>query len=79
MVGYPRYTANGISFETLFNPAIGYGQQVELKSILDPACGTFVVYYLDYDLECQAPDGPWFTHVKATAPKFFVLPQKAPG
>lgn len=71
MVGYPRYTANGLSFKSLFNASIGYAQRVQVESILTPACGTFVVVYMDYDLEVQEPNGPWFMNVEAVPQGYY--------
>lgn len=75
MVGYPAYTDRGIKVKTEFGTGIGYAAKVQVKgSQLEQANGIWVVYYLDYDLECQAPDGPWFTNLElgfpATTPIF---------
>ena len=69
MVGYPTYTDRGIKIRTEFNTAIGYASLVQVQgSQLTNANGTWIVYYLDYDLECQAPDGPWFTNLELGNP-----------
>ena len=73
MVGYPSYTSNGISVRTLYNPSIGFGAKISLKSILTPAEKIWVVYYLDYDLECQEPGGPWFTNLEAVEPGYTIV------
>lgn len=66
MVGYPSYTQTGIRVRTEFTTAIGYGTTVQVKnSQLENANGNWVVYYLDHDLECQSPNGPWFTNLEA--------------
>lgn len=77
MVGYPRFTANGVEVEVLFTPSIGYGQKIQIKGIITPANQTWVVFYLDYDLECQAPDGPWFMRLQAAPPGFVAV--SSPG
>lgn len=65
MVGYPAYTQTGIRVKNEFTTAIGYATTVQVKdSSIPNANGTWVVYYLDHDLECQAPDGPWFTNLE---------------
>lgn len=65
LVGYPSYASNGIQFVTLFNPSIGFGQKVQVKSSLEQACGTWTVYGLDHDLETMTPNGQWFSTVQA--------------
>lgn len=61
MVGYPAYNQAGIEVTTRFDPAVRYGGQVEVKSDLTPACGTWTVVNLDYALEAEVPKGKWFT------------------
>lgn len=70
MKGYPTYTAYGISVETLYNPSIGFGQQVQVQSSLQAACGTWAVYGLSHHLQCEVPDGAWFSTVLCYNPKF---------
>lgn len=68
MVGYPAYTSKGIMLKTIFNPAIGYGSRISVKSILTPACGEWIVYSLNHDLDAQVPNGQWFTSIEAAPP-----------
>lgn len=76
MVGYPTYTATGLKLKTLYESDIGYGTQVQVQSSLTQANGTWTVTYLDYDLECQAQNGPWFTNLEVVAPQqFLTVPQ----
>lgn len=78
MVGYPAYTQQGIKVRTEFDATIGYGTTVQIKdSSVQNANGTWIIYYLDYDLECQAPNGPWFTNLEMAAPGYPVLPQQS--
>jgi len=70
MKGYPTYTAYGISVETLYNPSIGFGQQVKVQSSLQAASGTWAVYGLSHHLESEMPDGKWFSTVLCYNPKF---------
>ncbi len=78
MVGYPSYTAQGIRVQTEFTSAIGYGTTVIVRgSALDAANGTWIVYYLDYDLECQAENGPWFTNLEMASPDYPVVAQSS--
>jgi hypothetical protein len=66
MVGYPRFTEQAIAFDTLFNPAIGFGGSVQVQSLLTPACGKWTVYQMSYHLQSETPNGAWFTHVECT-------------
>lgn len=73
LVGYPTYTGNGIGFICRYNPSIGFGAMVEVKSSLTPACGKWVVYYLAYELESETNGGVWFTRVEAAEPGYVVV------
>lgn len=65
MKGYPSYTSKGIMVGTLFNPSIGYGGKITVKSSLEPANGEWVVYKLDHDLDSLVPKGAWFSNIEA--------------
>lgn len=75
LVGYPRYTSQGVAFRCEFTPSIGFGSQVELDTSITPAKGTWNIYKLTYDLECQEPDGHWFLDIEAARPGIQVIPQ----
>lgn len=70
MKGSPTYTAYGIAIETLYNPSIGFGGKIKVESFLPAACGEWAVYSLDHALDCELPDGAWFSTVLAYNPKF---------
>jgi hypothetical protein len=70
MKGYPTYTAYGISVETLYNPSIGFGQQIQVQSRIQAASGTWAVYGLSHHLESEMPNGNWFSTVLGYNPKF---------
>ena len=72
---YPKYTGVGISFRTVYNPSIGFGSKIKMKTSLTPAAGIWIVKNLVYDLESEMPDGKWFTDVEAAAPGFVVVTQ----
>lgn len=61
MVGYPAYTNSGITVETVFNPNIQAGCQIQVQSILTPANGLWSTYSVTHDLASELADGPWFT------------------
>jgi hypothetical protein len=69
MVGYPTYTSNGVFLRTLFNPSMGLGTNIEIKTDLKLPCdGNWVVYGLNHHLDCLVPRGRWFSDIQA-APK----------
>lgn len=68
MIGYPTYTANGLSVKTLFNPSIGLGTKIKIDSSLTPACGEWVVYKIDHHLETKVTRGEWQSILLAAPP-----------
>lgn len=68
MVGYPRYNQAGLEVTTLFDPAITFGGTVTVKSDLTPACGTWIVTDMIYNLETEVPNGKWFCTLTVTRP-----------
>jgi hypothetical protein len=70
MIGFPAYTAYGILLRSIFNPSVGFGQKIQVKSSLKPACGTWAVYGLDYSLDSNVPNGKWEMMISAYNPKF---------
>jgi len=65
LVGYPRFNSLGVDIVTLWQPALAYGQNIEVQSSITPACGTWNIHYLEYDLECETPNGRWFCNIMA--------------
>ena len=86
MVGYPTHTDNGISVTTLFNPAIRFGDTINVKSILANTAGAnptnpdgqnnisgyWNVFNLSHELESETPNGKWFSTIDCT---LFTRPQ----
>lgn len=70
LVAYPSFTAQGIGLKTLYNPAIGFGGQIQVQSSLTPASGTWAVTRLDYELDSLVPNGSWFCNIEAFNPKY---------
>lgn len=70
MIGYPTYTAYGIALRTIFNPSIIFGQKIKVESRLQPACGEWSIYQMDYDLEALVPRGKWEIAMMAYNPKY---------
>lgn len=70
MKGYPTWTGYGLNVDTIYNPSIGFGGKIRVQSSQQPACGEWVVYGLNHHLECEMPDGAWFSMVLGYNPKY---------
>ena len=77
MVGSPSFLPGGVSIKSLFNPALRNGETFQVKSILTPACGTWMSQNLTHDISSQTPGGPWFTTIQAILPGGSPLPNAA--
>lgn len=62
LVGFPSYNDKGVSFSTLFNPSLRVNGPVNLQSASTPSNGVWHPFNITHDLECQFPDGRWFSH-----------------
>jgi hypothetical protein len=69
MIGYPTYSNIGIGLKTLYNPAIQWGMQVQVKSSLNVAKlnGMWTVFNIVHTLESQVFGGRWDTEMQAMA------------
>lgn len=70
MIGYPSYTAQGISLATEWNPAIRFGSTIRVTSDQKPACGLWALYTLEHDLDSKNPHGPWLSRMGCYNPNF---------
>ena len=68
LIGYPGFNQQGIAVNTLFNPNVVFGGEIQIQSSITPACGTWRVYAIDHDLSCEMPGGPWFSRILAGPP-----------
>lgn len=64
MVGYPRFTQNGIVLQFLYTPSLTFGQTLQVQSSLGAANGKWAVAAVTHDLAAEMPGGPWFTTVE---------------
>jgi hypothetical protein len=64
MIGYPRYTSQGVAVRMVFNPNILFGGQIQLQTSLMAAQGNWYVNKVSYDLAAQIVNGPWFTDIE---------------
>ena len=76
MIGFPSYTQQGIKVSNLFDPRIVQGGQVEVRSSLKRASGTWNVGQIDLALDQLVPKGEWSTTAWCYNPNF---PQPLPG
>jgi len=66
MIASPAFTQFGVQASTLYNPLIRAGGKVAVKSVVQPATGTWYVYLVSHDLETETPGGKWHTHFEAS-------------
>ena len=67
MVGYPFFQQAFVLVRVLYNPAVKYQGKVQIQSDLTPACGTWKVNRLEYQLEAMMPHGKWFMLLECIA------------
>jgi len=62
MVGYPAAVPGYIVVKKLFDRAVPYASQVTVQSDIQRACGSWTVWYVNYELENYLmPHNRWFT------------------
>jgi hypothetical protein len=66
LVGWPTKTHVGVSYTTLFNPALSHGRKILLESDVPSCNGEWYNVSLSHRLDSEFPGGAWFTHVIAT-------------
>ncbi len=71
LIGYPTLNASGINFEAFFNPAIGFGNLVQVQSSIKKANGPFIATQVSHELTSVTPGGPWKTIVNAVPQYLF--------
>jgi hypothetical protein len=65
MVGYPTFYSAAVVVESLFNPAIQFGQRIQVQSDITAACGTWETNKIEYELDTLTPHGRWFQTMTA--------------
>jgi len=77
LVGIPQKVVTGVTFSTVFDPAIRLGQVITLETDdAQPTAGDWWVFSMSHVLASNLPGGSWFTHYFA-APIGFVT--RGPG
>lgn len=60
MIGYPSYTQQGIMVRNVFNPQVGFGGNIVVKSkTVTKANGTWTVHKMDHSLDSLVEKGLW--------------------
>lgn len=62
--GYPTFDGTGVTFTTLFNPAVKFGGLVKLTTSITQAAGEWIVTSVSHRLESEKPGGAWFSTVR---------------
>jgi len=68
LIGYPMFDTRGVTFSTLFNPALRHGCLVNLVSDIKRANGTWQIATISHQLESEMPDGKWQSNILAVQP-----------
>ena len=66
MIGYPDFAGVSVTFRTLYNPSIRFGDQIRIESIVPNVTGDYTVNRTAHHLSADVPGGPWETEVLAT-------------
>jgi len=64
LIGYPQLDGWGVSFSTLFNPAIKFGSRIKIESDVTRAAGEWLVASMSLRLESEVPGGAWMMRVR---------------
>lgn len=74
LIGYPTFTQSAIQLTTLFNPGIGFGQKIQVKSsakiptqLPKVSDGMWQVISLSHTLESETHGGQWHSRILAAA------------
>lgn len=69
LIGYPAYTATGIRFKSIFNPAIKFRGKIKVISDQVPE-SIWTVYKLGHDLDADVVHGKWESDMECQNPDF---------
>ena len=62
MIGYPAYNGVGVVVNTLYNPTLQLGSEVQVESDLTAASGSYIIRNeIAHHLESKVPGGAWFS------------------
>lgn len=60
MRDYPSFTEAGVQVRFEFHREIEYRSIMTIQSDIQPACGSWVIIRIDYNLQANTPHGDWF-------------------
>ena len=66
MIGYPQFSANGLTVKSLYNPAIRMGNWIEIQSSIEKANGMFRATSLKHNISSENPQGKWESIVEVS-------------
>lgn len=66
LIGYPGFTANGISLDCFYDPKLQLGGQVKVESIVPAASGYWKIFKLTHSLTAYT-QGEWRSHIEGAA------------
>jgi hypothetical protein len=66
LIGYPTWDKVGVTFKTLYNPAIRFGGQVKIETMVKRAAGSWIVQQVSHNLSSETINGPWFSTIRCT-------------
>ena len=69
MIGYPCFNQAQVIVRVIFNQSIQFYGKVTIQSDLTAACGSFTVFHVVHELECEVPRGKWFSVLSAFSNK----------
>jgi hypothetical protein len=71
---YPSFTKYGVQVRYEFHREIAYRSTMTIQSDITPACGTWTIIRIDYDLQSNTPRGNWFAVLDGVELGAAVLP-----
>ena len=66
LLGYPEFNGVGVSFRTIYNPSIRFGDRIKLISAAPNVTGYYTVQNVSHHLSQELPGGPWESQIQAT-------------
>lgn len=66
LLGYPEFNGVGVSFRTIYNPSIRFGDRIKLISVAPNVTGYYTVQNVSHHLSQELPGGPWESQIQAT-------------
>ena len=68
IIGYPSFSQSHLHLTTEYLPGLKTGEEIQVQSSLTPACGTWRVDTIKYELDALQPRGRWQQTMDCTFP-----------